>query len=64
MPKYEVVEVIRRYWEVEADSVEQAYDDAIIGQAGVLVKEHSDTESIIEYGETTDYYKPGDMVNE
>lgn len=48
MPKYEVVEVIRKYWEVEANSVEEAYDNAIIGQAGTLIKEDGETESIIE----------------
>ena len=54
MPKYEVVEVIRKYWEVEANSVEEAYDNAIIGQAGILIKEDGETDSITEIRETTD----------
>lgn len=51
MPKYEVVEVIRNYWEVEANSVEEAYDNAIIGQAGTLIKEDGETESVTEIKE-------------
>jgi len=54
MPRYEVVEVIRKYWEVEANSVEEAYDNAIIGQAGILIKEDGETDSITEIREATD----------
>jgi septum formation topological specificity factor MinE len=60
MPKYEVVEVIRKYWEVEADSVEQAYDlvmdgDEVEGElSATLVDEEGSTESVTEIREATE----------
>lgn len=55
MPKYEVVEVSRKYWEVEANSEQEAYDLAMDGDpAAILVDEDGETESIIEIRETTD----------
>jgi len=64
MPKFEVVEVIRKYWEVEADSTEQAYDLVMDGDpSATLVDEEGSTESVTEIVEATDYYKPGDMAN-
>lgn len=56
MPRYEVVEVIRKYWEVEADSTEQAYDLVMDGhREAILVNEDGECADIIELGETTEY---------
>jgi hypothetical protein len=55
MPKYEIVEVNRKYWEVEADTPEQAYDLVMDGdRSAELVDEDGDTESITEIKETND----------
>ena len=57
MPKYEVVEVIRKYWEVEAGSEEEAYDFVMDGGevegdlSATLVDEDGCTESITEIKE-------------
>lgn len=51
MPKYEVVEVTRKYYEVEADSAEQAYDkvyESATTEQEYLVDIESDTERIRE----------------
>jgi len=49
MPKYEVVEVIRKYWEVEAKTKEEAYDFVMDGDPSAkLMDEDGDTESITE----------------
>jgi len=65
MPKYEVVEVTRKYYEVEANSAEEAYDLVMDGDPSVtLVDEEGSTDSVTEIVEAIDYYKPGDMVNE
>jgi len=55
MPKYEVVEVIRKYWEVEAKTKEEAYDFVMDGDPSAkLMDEDGDTESITEIRETTE----------
>lgn len=55
MPRYEVTEVIRKYWEVEADSTEQAYYLVMDGhREAILVNEDGECADIIELGETTD----------
>jgi hypothetical protein len=65
MANYEVAEIIRKYWQVEADSVEQAYDLVMDGhREAVLVREDGECSYVVEVPEVTDYYKPGDMVNE
>jgi hypothetical protein len=57
MPKYEVVEVIRKYWEVEAKTKEEAYDlvmdgDEVEGELSAnLVDEEGSTESVTEIKE-------------
>ena len=57
MPKYEIVEVIRKYWEVEANSAEEAYDlvmdgDEVEGElSATLVDEEGSTESVTEIKE-------------
>jgi hypothetical protein len=56
MPKYEVVEVIRKYWEVEADSVEAAYDLVMDGDpSATLVDEEGSTEGVTEVVETIQF---------
>ena len=60
MPKFEVVEVTRKYYEVEADTPEQAYDK--VYESATTEREHlvdieSDTERIREIPKTTDYYE-------
>jgi hypothetical protein len=56
MPKYEVVEVIRKYWEVEADSAEEAYDLVMDGDPSVtLVDEEGSTEGVTEVVETIQF---------
>jgi hypothetical protein len=56
MPKYEVVEVIRKYWEVEADSVEAAYDLVMDGDpSATLVDEEGSTEAVTEVVETIQF---------
>ena len=62
MPKFEVVEVTRKYWQVEADSKEQAYDLVMDGDPSVtLVDEEGSTEAVTEMA--TDYYKPQEANN-
>jgi hypothetical protein len=52
MPKYEVVEVIRRYYEVEAIGRLTAYDAVIDGdKSTILVDEEISFESAIEIKE-------------
>ena len=52
MPKYEVTEVIRKYWEVEADFTEQAYDLVMDGhREATLVNEDGECGDIIEIEE-------------
>ena len=49
MPKYEVVEVTRKYWEVEAGCSEEAYDLVMDGDpSAILVDTDGETESITE----------------
>jgi len=56
MPKFEVVEVIRKYWEVEADSVEAAYDLVMDGDpSATLVDEEGSTEAVTEVVETIQF---------
>ena len=55
MPRYEVTEVIRKYWEVEADSTEQAYNLVMDGHREAdLVNETNECSDIIEIEEATD----------
>ena len=47
MPKYEVVEVIRKYWEVEANSGQEAYDLVMDGDPSAkLVDTDGETEDV------------------
>lgn len=56
MAKYEVVEVIRKYWEVEADSAEVAYDLVMDGDpSATLVDEEGSTEAVTEVVETIQF---------
>ena len=64
MPKFEVVEVIRKYWEVEANSAEEAYDFVVDEDpSAILVDEEGSTESVTELTKATDYYKPQETNN-
>ena len=56
MTKYEVVEVTRKYYEVEANSAEEAYDLVMDGDPSVtLVDEEGSTESVTEIVKTIQF---------
>lgn len=54
MPKYEVVEVTRKYWQVEAETKEEAYDLVMDGhREAVLIDEDGECADIVEIEETS-----------